>query len=90
LAASDENCLAQCTEGPEMKRWVRVWFLAGGGLGTDTLVGSYRASDPGVAERYASAMTRRYAGLRVSIDPLPEYATPARELPAERLWTLAP
>lgn len=71
-------------------RWVRVWFLAGDGLGTDTLVGCYRASDLAVAERYASAMRNRYAGLHVTIDPLPDHAAPVRELPVEQLWTLAP
>ncbi|WP_238161068.1 hypothetical protein [Kribbella antibiotica] len=71
-------------------RWVRVWLLACGGLGTDTMVGSYLASDSVVAERYAAAIGRTYAGLRVTIDPPSEWAMPARELPAERLWTLAP
>lgn len=65
------------------RRRVRVWF-------GDHVVADYRA-EAEVAERYAEAMSRRFAGLRVTSDPLPEHDPgPERRLPGERLWEVAP
>jgi hypothetical protein len=44
-----------------------------------------------LAERYAAAMSRRFAGLRVTSDPIPDADPgPERSLPGERLWEVAP
>ncbi|MFC0622952.1 hypothetical protein [Kribbella deserti] len=66
------------------RRRIRVWF------GEHTIA-DYTALAP-LAERYAAAMSRRFAGCRVTNDPLPVVLP--RDLPAppaERLWqTLTP
>ena len=65
------------------RRRVRVWF-------GDHVVADYRA-EAELAARYAEAMSRRFAGLRVTSDPILEADTgPARALPGERLWEVAP
>ncbi|MGW6278705.1 hypothetical protein [Kribbella sp. NPDC055071] len=62
---------------------VRVWF-------GDHVVADYRA-EAELAERYAAAMSRRFAGLRVTSDPIPATDPgPDRALPGERLWEVAP
>lgn len=66
-----------------MRRRVRVWF-------GDHVVADYRA-EAELAERYAAAMSRRFAGLRVTSDPVPDTdPDPGRSLPGERLWEVAP
>ncbi|ADB33619.1 hypothetical protein Kfla_4601 [Kribbella flavida DSM 17836] len=62
---------------------VRVWF-------GDHVVADYCA-EAELAGRYAAAMTRRFAGLRVTSEPL-SAADPGggRPLPGERLWEVAP
>jgi hypothetical protein len=62
------------------RRRVRVWF-------GKHVVCSYTA-DPVAAARYAAAMARRFAGLRVTVDELVDDTL--RPLPCERLWVLAP
>lgn len=62
---------------------VRVWF------------GKYPIADytatPDLADRYAAAMGRRFAGLKVTKDPVPPFADPnAQELPSQRLWDIPP
>ncbi|MGW7680693.1 hypothetical protein ACWGID_08150 [Kribbella sp. NPDC054772] len=65
------------------RRRVRVWF-------GDHVVADYRA-EAEVADRYAEAMSRRFAGLRVTSDPIPDHDPgPQRRLPGERLWEVAP
>jgi hypothetical protein len=65
------------------RRRVRVWF-------GDHVVADYRA-EAELAERYAAAMSRRFAGLRVTSDPVPDQDPgPERKLPGERLWEVAP
>lgn len=67
------------------RRRVRVWF-------GDHVVADYRA-EADLACRYAEAMSRRFAGLRVTSDPIPETSSEeasARPLPGERLWEVAP
>jgi hypothetical protein len=65
------------------RRRVRVWF-------GDHVVADYRA-EAELAERYAAAMSRRFAGLRVTSDPIPDLDPgPDRALPGERLWEVAP
>jgi hypothetical protein len=44
------------------RRRVRVWF-------GEHVIADYNA-EPALAERYAAAMQRRFAGLRVTNDPL--------------------
>lgn len=62
---------------------VRVWF-------GDHVIADYRA-DAELAERYAAAMSRRFTGLRITTEPLPDNATaPTRPLPGERLWDVTP
>lgn len=58
---------------------VRVWFGA-------HVLAEYVA-DPQTAERYAEAMRRRYAGLRVTCEHADSPGTP---LPSEPLWGLNP
>lgn len=75
------------TTGTSQRRRVRVWF------------GSHPIADysaePELAARYAAAMKRRFAGLRVTDEPLDPPtsgstpAPPAPELPSEQLlWPL--
>jgi hypothetical protein len=65
------------------RRRVRVWF-------GDHVVADYRA-EAELAERYAAAMSRRFAGLRVTSEPVPDQDPgPDRKLPGERLWEVAP
>jgi hypothetical protein len=64
------------------RRLVRVWF-------GEHVIADYRA-EPDLAERYAHAMSRRFAGLRVTNDPLPQATRLPEPLPSETLWTVAP
>lgn len=69
------------------RRRVRVWFGS-------HVIADYIA-EPGLAARYEQAMRRRFAGLKVTSDPVaaPVTAAPpdtARPLPSERLWELTP
>jgi hypothetical protein len=65
------------------RRRVRVWF-------GDHVVADYRA-EAELAERYAAALSRRFAGLRVTSEPIPDTDPgPDRALPGERLWEVAP
>lgn len=57
------------------RRHVKVWF-------GEHVIAQYVA-DPEHAERYAEAMGRRFAGLKITIDRLPP-------LPSERLWDIPP
>ena len=68
--------------GPHRRR-VRVWF-------GDHVVADYRA-EADLADRYAAAMSCRFAGLRVTSEPVPDSDPgPGRPLPGERLWEVAP
>ena len=67
--------------GPQRRR-VRVWF-------GDHIVADYRA-EADVADRYAAAMSRRFAGLRVTSEPIPALDPGWESLPGERLWEVAP
>ncbi|GAA0624227.1 hypothetical protein [Kribbella sandramycini] len=56
----------------------------------DHVVADYSA-EAELAERYAAAMSRRFAGLKVTSEPIPlTEAGPSRRLPGERLWEVAP
>jgi hypothetical protein len=59
-----------------------VWF-------GDHIVADYRA-EADVADRYAAAMSRRFAGLRVTSEPIPALDPGGQSLPGERLWEVAP
>jgi hypothetical protein len=61
------------------RKVVKVWF------GTHEIA-TYVAV-PELADRYAAAMCRRFAGLRVTNELVAE-APQARELPVEALWPL--
>ncbi|WP_238161243.1 hypothetical protein [Kribbella antibiotica] len=69
-------------DGSERCR-VRVWF-------GDHVVADYSA-EAELAARYAEAMSRRFAGLKVTSEPIP-VTDPSqyRSLPGERLWEVAP
>lgn len=73
---------AQESPSTHERRRVRVWF-------GEHVVADYTA-EPGLAERYAHAMSRRFAGLRVTNDPMPVVDQPAEPLPRERMWDVAP
>lgn len=60
----------------DARRRVRVWF------GSEVIC-SHEA-DPQQAQRYAKLMSRRFAGLRVTIDANP--SANDRKLPNELLW----
>lgn len=65
------------------RRRVRVWF------GEHTIA-DYTA-EAAEAERYADAMSRRFAGLRVTSEPLPLNGDGrSMPLPSERLWDVPP
>ncbi|QNE18294.1 hypothetical protein F1D05_10815 [Kribbella qitaiheensis] len=70
----------------QRRRKVRVWFGS-------HLIASYCA-EPALATRYAASMDRRFAGLRVTNEPLPlpddaVPASPAPDLPSDQLlWPL--
>jgi hypothetical protein len=67
----------------QQRRRVRVWF-------GKHVIADYRA-DADLAERYVTAMARRFVGLRITNEPVPEPdPVPARALPGERLWDLTP
>ena len=59
---------------------MQVWF-------GEHLMAEYAAS-PGVADAYQSAMTPRFAGLRVTVDD--EVSGCERPMPCERLWDTIP
>jgi hypothetical protein len=72
-----------------IRRRVRVWFGS-------HVIADYIA-EPELAARYEQAMRKRFAGLKVTSDPLPlpppvTAALPdaARPLPSESLWELTP
>lgn len=72
------------TVAPRRRR-VRVWFGS-------HVIASYCA-EPELAARYAAAMDRRFAGLKVTNEPLPlddaASAAPTPDLPNEQLlWPL--
>jgi hypothetical protein len=68
--------------GAKVRRRVRVWF-------GEHVIADYCA-EPLLAERYAKAMARRFAGLRVTNEALNGDGPSSRPLPDERLWGLGP
>jgi hypothetical protein len=68
----------QVAERVEPKRHVRVWF-------GEHVIASYVAERE-LAETYANAMSRRYAGLRVTNEPVPDVDPHAQPLPPARIW----
>jgi hypothetical protein len=71
------------TAGVE-QQLVQVWF-------GEHVVCAYRG-EVDAAQRYAAAIGRRFAGLRVTVDPPPAAPTArtAPPLPSERMWELVP
>jgi len=67
-------------------RLVQVWFGA-------HIVCAYRA-DTQAAARYAAAMRRRFAGLKVTVEPHPAQSVAGTStvpsLPSEQMWELIP
>jgi hypothetical protein len=72
----------QATLAP--RRRVRVWFGS-------HVIADYSA-EAELADRYVAAMSRRFGGLRITVDeiPVPDPDVSARTLPGELLWELAP
>lgn len=71
--------------GARQRRRVQVWFGS-------HAIADYSA-DTDLAERYATAMTRRFPGLRITNEPIPpadgKPMPPSPELPSEQgLWPL--
>ena len=62
------------------QQWIRVWF-------GEHVLADYTA-EPEIAAEYAAAMSRRFMGLRVTSDPLPDSEPHAQPLPGERMWEL--
>lgn len=62
------------------RRMVQVWF------GSHVI--ATHVAEPALAERYAAAMSRRFAGLRVTNEPIRTATPETRELPVEELWPL--
>lgn len=77
-AEGEPDMSEQVAERVEQLRKVRVWF-------GEHAIATYVA-EPELAERYAHAMARRYAGLRVTNDPVPARPSDAQPLPPARLW----
>jgi hypothetical protein len=65
-----------------VQQLIKVWF------GTH-VIASYQA-EPALADRYALAMRRRFAGLRVTCESIEPQAEQSQPLPSERLWELGP
>lgn len=63
-------------------RRIRVWF-------GEHVIADYRA-ERSTAERYAELTQRRFAGLKVTNDPVPLTGPPTDPLPGERMWTVTP
>lgn len=63
------------------QRHVRVWF-------GEHVIANYVA-EAELAERYEKAMDRRFAGLKITNDPIPPVPQ-VLPLPPERLWGLPP
>lgn len=81
-AEGEPDMSEQVAERVEQKRHVRVWF-------GQHVIAAYVA-EPELAQRYATAMARRFAGLRVTNDPVAPKGKPGRPLPGERLWDIPP
>lgn len=62
------------------RKRVRVWFGV-------HVIASYVAEDA-LAERYAAAMQRRFAGLKVTVEPIGSWTGSA--LPSVLLWSVPP
>lgn len=73
---------AQVDEAPTTRKRVR------GYLG-EYLIAEYSA-EAGLADRYTEAMQKNFGGLEWKVDDVPAGEAPARPVPAERLWELAP
>lgn len=74
--------MSTSTPATSERRRVRVWF-------GQHPIADYIA-EPELAERYAEAMGRRFAGLKVTTDVVPVTAPPSQPLPSERLWDITP
>jgi hypothetical protein len=61
---------------------VRVWF-------GNHVIADYSA-EPELARRYTQAMARRFAGLRVTDEPMDADLMGRKPLPRERLWEIGP
>jgi len=77
----------EATRAHHIRQRVRVWF-------GNHVIADYIA-DPALAARYAQTMRKRFAGLKVTSDPVPIAAPTVvpdndRPLPSERLWELTP
>lgn len=66
------------------QRHVKLWF-------GEHVIGEF-IGEAEHAERYAEAMDRRFGGLKITTDPIPDGVTPVRALPlpSKRLWGNTP
>lgn len=80
--AEEEPEMSEQVAERVQQRHVKVWF-------GEHVIADYKA-EPELAARYAKAMARRFAGLRVTNDPVPLKGGPRRPLPGERLWDIPP
>ena len=81
-AEEESEMSEQVAERVQEKRRVRVWFGR-------FVIADYVA-DAEHAERYAEAMDKRFAGLKITNEPVAEPTEPGRPLPPERLWDIDP
>jgi hypothetical protein len=83
-AVEEETDMSQVAEKTSERRHVRVWF-------GEHVIAEYVAEPPS-AERYAAAMDRKFAGLKITTDVVQPGETPVRALPLPpvRLWGTTP
>jgi hypothetical protein len=80
----EPEMIQQVAEQTAERRHVKVWF-------GQHVIGEYVA-DPDAAARYAAAMDRKFAGLKITTDVVLPGETPVRALPLppDRLWGTTP
>jgi hypothetical protein len=79
-AEEEPEMSEQVAERVQEMRTVKVWF-------GEHVIASYCAA-PDLAARYAEAMDKRFAGLKITNEPVSKPGRP--DLPGEQLWGTPP